>query len=484
MGTGMAGSLPRAVWWVAGAVVSMLVVVSPRYGWHRDELYFLQAGRHLAWGYVDQPPFTPLVARIVDEVVGPNLFALRLLPALATAATVVLGAAFVRELGGDRRSQALGAAAVAAGGFVLGAGHLLSTATFDLTAWMALLVVAARLLRTADARWWTAVGAVAGAALLNKHLIVLLVVSLLAGVVVERRCALLASGWLVAGGAIAFVIAAPNLAWQATNGWPQLEMADALSDRLAVENRVTLIPLQLLFVGPLLVPLLWWGLRWLAREPAFRALLWAWPAALALTFATGGRPYYAFPLTLAVALAGVVARVQRAPTGRKLPWLIGANAVLSIPLALPVLPLSVAGPSAAVNETVAETVGWADLADQVVRVVEDLPADDRDGVILLAATYGEAGALDLYGPARGLPLAHSPHNSYADFRRPADDDATVVSVRYGLDELERHFEDCEEVTTVDNDHGIENEVRGTPIAVCRGLRGSWPEVWRRLRRLS
>lgn len=479
--------LPAAVWWIAGGVVVLLLVLSPRYGWHRDELYFLQAGRHLAWGYVDQPPFTPLVARIVDEIVGPNLVALRLLPALATAVTVVLGAAFVKELGGDRRMQVLGAAAAAGGGFVIGVGHLLATATFDLTAWMALLVVAARLLRTGDARWWLGVGTVAGVALLNKHLIVLLVVSLLTGILIERRWALLANRWLVAGGAIAVVIAAPNLVWQAANGWPQMEMAAALSERLAAENRVTLLPLQVLFVGPLLVPLLWWGGRWLHRDPggaAFRPLLWAWPTALALTFASGGRPYYAFPLTLAVALAGVASLTRRTSGVRGLPWLIGINAALVIPLALPVLPLSAAGLSAVANETVAETVGWPDLADQVAEVVEGLPADEGERVVLLAATYGEAGALDLYGPDRGLPPAHSPHNGYADFRRPTDDGATVVAIRYGLDTLEPHFENCEQVTTVDNDHDIDNEVRGAPIAVCRGLRTSWTEVWPQLRRLS
>lgn len=485
--TSMVRGLAGGVWWIAGGAVALLVALSPRYGWHRDELYFLQSGRHLAWGYVDQPPFTPLVARIVDELAGPNLVALRLLPALATAATIVLAAMLVRELGGDRRVQVVGAAAAAGGGFVLAVGHLLSTATFDLTAWMALLVVTAHLLRTGDVRWWAAAGAVAGAALLNKHLIVLLGVSLLVGMVVERRWSLLWNPWLLAGGTIAVVIAAPNLAWQAANGWPQVEMAGALSDRLAAENRATLVPLQLLFVGPLLVPLLWQGGRWLHRDPggaAFRPLLWAWPTGLVLTFASGGRPYYVFPLTLAVSMAGVVAWSRRDRGGRTLPWLIGVNAAVSFPLALPVLPLSVSGLSATVNETVAETVGWPDLVDQVAQVVGRLPADEQERVILLTATYGEAGALDLYGPDLGLPPAHSPHNSYADFRRPTDDEATTIGIRYGAGTLEEHFERCEQVTTVENRHGIDNEVRGTPIVACHGLRGSWADVWPQLRRLS
>jgi hypothetical protein len=282
-------------------------------------------------------------------------------------------------------------------------------------------------------------------------------------------------------------IAAPNLVWQAVNDWPQLDMAQALSERLAAENRATLLPLQLLFVGPFLVPLLWWGARWLRRDPAagpFRPLLWAWPAGLVMTFASGGRPYYALPLTLAVALSGIVAHEARPARTRALPWLVGANAVMSVPLALPVLPLAATGLSAVVNESVAETVGWPELAAQVATVVGDLPADERATVVLLTGSYGEAGALDRYGPDLGLPPAHSAHNAYADFRRPSDDDATVVAVRYALPLLEPHFDRCEEVAVVDNEHHIDNEVRGAPIIVCRGLRGAWPEVWSQLRHLS
>lgn len=481
------GRLPAPVWWIVGATALVLLSVAERHGWHRDELYFLQAGRHLAWGYVDQPPFTPLVARLADEVARHDLLALRLVPALATAATVVLGALLTRELGADRRGTIVAAGVVAVGSYALGAGHLLSTSTFDLTAWMALLWIAARLLRRADPRWWLAFGAVAGAALWNKHLPALLAASLVVGLVLDRRWTLLVSPWLMAGGALALVLAAPNLAWQAANGWPQLEMAEALSERLAGENRLLLLPMQLVLLGVPLTPLLWWGARWLARDPGgivFRPLLWAWPAALALTFASGGRPYYVLPLTLAVALAGVVAHERRRPDLGAVPALVVATGLLSALLALPVLPASTVRVTGAVNDTLAETIGWRELAEQVAAVVEALPPEERDRVVLLAASYGEAGALDRYGPALGLPPAHSGHNSYADFRQPTDDDATVVAVRYGVATLSPWFERCGQVATVENRHRVDNEVRGAPIVVCRGLRASWDEVWPRLRHLS
>ena len=470
---------------IAGAISALLLLVAPRYGWHRDELYFLEAAEHLAWGYVDQPPFTPAVARLADVVAPGNLVVLRLLPALASAVTVTLGALIVRELGGRRSAQIAGAAVVASGGFVLGVGHLLSTAVFDLTAWLALLYIAAGLMRRADPRWWLLFGGVAGLSMLNKNLLVLLGAALLTGLVVERRWDLLLTPWLAAGVALALGLAAPNLLWQADHGWPQADMARVLSERLAGENRATLLPLQVLFVGPAYVLVLWRGARWFAADVtarSFRPLLWAWPAGLVAAFATGGRPYYVLPLTTVVVLAGVVASDRSQLHGLR--WLVVPNFVFSVLFALPILPLSTTKVTAELNEAVAETVGWPQLADQVASVVDELPPRERANLILLTGSYGEAGALDRFGPARGLPPAYSPHNGYADFRRPADDDATVVAVRFELPHLARHFDRCEQVATVDNGLDVDNEVQGTPILVCRGLVGTWPDVWEQLRFLS
>ena len=153
-----------------------------------------------------------------------------------------------------------------------------------------------------------------------------------------------------------------------------------------------------------------------------------------------------------------------------------------MPIALPVLPLS-AG-TANLNEAVAETVGWPELTRQVADVVRALPVRDRDSVVILTGSYGEAGAIDRFGPVLGLPRPFSPHNSYADFGQPTDDRATVVAVRYTVEDLAPYFDRCRQVATVDNGQGIRNEVQGKPILVCHGLRGDWTDVWKRMRFLS
>jgi len=467
--------------------VLVLLVFAPRYGWHRDELYFLEAGRHLAWGYVDQPPLAPLLAQIADTLARGNLVVLRFLPAVAAGATVVVGGAVVREMGGSRRSQIAGAGTLAAGGFLLGSGHLLSTATFDLLAWMVVLWLTTRMLRTADPRWWIAIGLVAGIAMLNKSLVVMLGVAIVIGLAVDRRWDLLRSPWIVAGGLLAAAIAVPNLLWQVSNGWPQLEMSRRIAQRLGTENRILLIPLQILFVGPAFIGLLRRGVGWLRSDGAwsrYEMLIWAFVAGIAITLLTGGRPYYPVPLTLMLVLAGIVAFEHSGRDARDLRGLIVVNGVLSFLIALPVLPVSMANIPSTVNDTLAETIGWPELVTQIAATVDSLPDSERNGVVILAASYGEAGAVDRFGPAYGLPRSYSAHNSYADFRQPSEVSATVVAVRYHPDTLAPFFATCRQVAEVDNGYGVDNEAQGQLIVVCRGLHTSWEDVWPKLRHLD
>jgi 4-amino-4-deoxy-L-arabinose transferase-like glycosyltransferase len=479
--------VPGPVAAIVGAHVAVLATVAGRYGHHRDELYFLEAAQHLALGYVDQPPLIPLLARVQVELLGTSVASLRVVPALISGATVLLAARLAAELGGGRGAQMLAAGAVAGAAFVLTVGHLLSTATVDFALWLALIVVGVRLLRTDEPRWWMAFGAVAGVALWNKQLVVLLAVALVGGLVVERRWHLLGSRWLLAGGVLALLIASPTIVWQSLSGWPQLEMAQALSARLGRENQALLVPMQLLMLGPLLVPIAVAGIRWLWREDEprhrFRPLLWAYAIALVLTFATGGRPYYPLPLAAALVVAGTVA-LTRGDGGRR--WVAAAvaiNAVASLPLALPLLPVEVIGwtPIAAVNDTHAETVGWPELVDTVAAVVSSLPPADRGSAVLLTGSYGEAGALDRYGPAAGLPQAYSGHNSYWHWRTPPDSATTVIAVRLPEDVLAEHFRTCEPAARIDNGVGLDNEAQGQPIWTCRGLRRSWRDTWPDLR---
>jgi len=249
----------RPVLAIAAGLVVLELAVAGRYGFHRDELYFLAYARHLAWGYVDQPPLVPAMAKLTTALVGPSAVGIRVLPALAGGAAVVFTALMARELGGGRKAQVLAALAAATSPQLLAAFHLLSTIAFDLFFWSAILLIVVRLLRTGDERLWLAVGAVAGVGLMNKLNVAFLLFSLAAGLLWGGRGRMLRSRWLWAGAASALVIWSPNLIWNAQHHWAAFAMLRSLhQENSTLGASLVFIPAQFIVMGPVLV-VLWLG---------------------------------------------------------------------------------------------------------------------------------------------------------------------------------------------------------------------------------
>ena len=476
---------------VAVAELAVEVAFANRYGYHRDELYFRTAARHPSAGYDDQGPLTPLLGWVSEALFGESPRGLRVVSALAASVAVVLVALLARELGAGSTGQLVAAVGTAASGFVLAVGHLLGTSTFDLLAWVATLLVVARILGGGDARLWVAAGVVVGVALENKQLPLLLVAALAIGLAVDRKLGLsLRSPWLWGGAVIALAIWLPYLVWQGTHGWPQLELAEDIRRDEGTKSRATLLPLQLLLVGPLLVPVLavglWALLRDLTLRP-WRSLGIAYLALLALVFATGGKPYYTAPFLLCLLAAGAVFVERWLRTrGRSLLLAVALalTAALSALVALPLVPVEhlEGTPTAGVNEDAIETVGWPELVRTVARVYNSLPAREQRRAVVFTGNYGEAGAVDRYGPALGLPRAYSGHNAYARFGVPPDGAAPVVVLGYR--DPSTDFEGCRGAATIDNGVGLENEEQGGTVFVCTGPREPWSELWTVLRHLD
>ena len=460
----------REVGIVVAIQVVVLTALAGRYGFHRDELYFRAAGERLDWGYVDQPPLTPLLARVFSF--GDSPVTLRIAATLAGVAMVVVVALTGRELGGGRAAQALAGAATALSAFVLAVTHMLATATVDLLLWAVIAFLVIRLLRTGDGRWWLAVGAAVGLALTNKWLVPLLVLALGASLLAVGPRAVLRTWWLAAGAAVAFVVAAPVLVWQALHGFPLLTVARGISEADGAENRALFVPMQLLYLSPVLVPVWLAGFVALWRDRRFRSLAVAYPVLCVLTVALGGKPYYTMPLLVLLVAAGAEPAWRWVLRHRV--WASAAavaGALVSVLIALPVLPVGALGPVLAVNPEQGEQVGWRELTASVAQAW----AQAGPGAVIFTHNYGQAGAVERYGPEYGLPQPYSGHMSYADWGPPPDSASgrvVVVGPRHAA------FTGC--LVVVTHEAVIENEEDGTEVAVCDPV--DWSRVWPELRR--
>jgi 4-amino-4-deoxy-L-arabinose transferase-like glycosyltransferase len=465
------------VWLSAAAAVALLFAVSSRYGFHRDEFYFIVAGRRLDWGFIDQPPLTPLVARISESIFGLSPTALRVLPALSVGAVSVVSALMARRFGAGRAGQVFAAFASGFTGVLLGVGHLLSTAAFDYLLWTLGLCFLVMILDGADPRWWLALGATVGVGMQNKYTIGFLAVALLVGLLASDQRHLLAAPLPWLGVAIAVVIASPNLIWQIANGWPQLEMAEAL--RARGDGPLAFVLQQPLLASPPLAIPAFAGLWWLVRSEDARR----WrpiPVAYALLFLafllTGGKAYYLAPMFSVLHAAGAV-WFQRLSAGwrRSMMAVAALGAIGSILVALPVLPVEQSGTFDATGE-VGETVGWTSLIDDIGSVYESIPPGERDGAVVFTDSYGEAGAVDVLGPGRGLPAAASGHNNYWLWG-PPDDHGPIIGVGSVGPLLELICPDLAEVAMLGNPYGVENEVVGKPVLLCMEPQGQLADIW-------
>jgi 4-amino-4-deoxy-L-arabinose transferase-like glycosyltransferase len=484
--------VPRSILLVVGLMVAGLLAVSGQYGFHGDELYYIVAGQHPALGYVDQPPLTPLLSAASVALLGVSPTAIRILPALEMGCVVLLIALMARDLGGSRRAQLLAAITAALSGYLAG-GHLDTTSEPDLLAWAIVLWLMVRLLAGGDRRLWLALGATVGLGLENKDTILFLGAGLVVGLVLTGRWDILRSRWAWAGVGVALLIWAPNLAWQAANGWPQITMASRIAGN-AADNRAQVVPLLWLFSGPFLFPVSVAGWAWLllARKAAtWRSIGIAGVVALILVLASGGKIYYVVGLMAPFMAAGAVLTDRWLEPGhlRLKAGGFGLAAVLSglllVYLTLPILPVATFAKTSlpTADPILAEQVGWPQYVATVEGVVAALPAAERARAVIFTNDYSEASPLILMG--RGLPPVYSGHNAFWAWGPPPPDRTVVVHVGdWRPTDYGAFFVGCRVVAHVDNGLGVPNSMQGESIWVCTGLRAPWAAMWPKLRTIS
>jgi len=457
-------------------VVVVLTAFSNGYGFDRDELYF--AMLRPAWGYVDQPPLTPLIAHALASAYDGGPWLLRVPATLCGAGCVLITALIARELGGGAKAQAWTAWGMATTSAVLLFGHVLLTSTPDLVAWGLVSVCVLRAELRDEPRWWLVAGAVAGIATYNKLLVLVLLAGIAIGLATVGPRRRLASPYLWGGAGLALLIGLPNVVYQLTHDLPQLRMGRALAENNAGDVRISMWVLLLVLLGPPLVVIWVAGLRAMWRDPRVRFFVVVVVVVVLFTFVSGAQPHYpVFILPIPFA-AGVVAMEHR--LGRVWAGLFALNGAVSLVLGLPIIPVGSVGatPVPDVNLLAQDSIGWPAYVGQMTAPYDDLP--DHSHAVVVTSNYGEAGAVHRDRP--DVPV-FSAQNALFDQARPPDDTTTVVFVG-GEYDLARTLFTCRVVARLDDQVDVDNEEQGLPVAVCTDPHLPWSQLWDRLHHLD
>jgi 4-amino-4-deoxy-L-arabinose transferase-like glycosyltransferase len=474
------------------------------YGYFRDELYYIACSKHLAWGYVDQPPFSIAVLAGVRAVLGDSLWALRLLPALSGAATVVLVGVIATDLGGGRRALALACLCAVLAPVWLAVDHFYSMNAFDTLFWTLAAWLLLKALDNGRPRTWVALGAALGLGLLNKTSMLWFGGAAAFGLAVTSHRRVLRTPWPWAAAAIAAAGFAPHVLWQWQNGWPTLEFVrNATSGKMIRTGIAAFWLQQLLVMNPASAPVWMAGLAALLWSRRTRVLGLAFVGVAALLCAGGSsRPNYLAVAYAPLFAAGGVA-LERAAAARGRAWL-GPAAIAAVtmagapvvPMGLPFLPVDrqVAYTGALslrpraqertregdLPQIFADMFGWEELVQRVARVYHALPADQRAKCAIFATNYGEAGAIDFFGPRYGLPPAISPHNNYWLWGPRGATGEVVIIVGGNRAEQHSDFQSAVLADTTNCGHCMPFE-NGAPIFVCLGLNKPLSRRWLEIR---
>ncbi len=477
---------------VAAAVALLHLFTNTRYGFHRDELQFLSDARHLDWGFVAYPPFTPFIERIGLGIFGLSMVGLRLFSVLAQAAAIVVAGLMAKELGGKRLAQATAALAVAFSPLPLFEGTEFQYTTFDFLWWVLIAYFTVRLLKSGDARWWLAIGAAIGLGLQSKYAIAFYIAGILAGLVSTSARRYFASRWFWAGVALAFLIFLPNLVWLARHDFISYHFLQHIHARDVTIGRAKgFWKGQFLICANLAAAPLWIaGLVGFLRDPRYRMLALMYLVPLAL-FAIGkGRDYYmagAYPMLLAMGAARAESWLASQPRWRRRTVetiYFAAFAFVSAYVCAVILPLASSGPleqfALEHNGDLREEFGWNELMRTVAGIRDSLPPDEQAHLGITTANYGEYGAIEILGRDYGLPEPIGTTNSEWLRGYPTTPPTTLIVLGLSAEQANAIFTGCRLAGHNGNAEGVRNEESQDhpDIFVCGPPRKPWADLWK------
>ncbi len=480
-----------ALFAIAAAMAVLHIATNHRYGFHRDELQFLSDARHLDWGFVSYPPFTPFVERIGLSLFGLSLVGLRMFSVIAQAVVIYVSGLMAQELGGRRLAQISAALAVALSALPIFEGTEFQYSSFDLLWWVLIAYFTIRLLKSEDARWWLAIGATVGLGLLTKYSIVFYVAGILGGVLLSSARRYLANKWFWAGIGVALLIFLPNFVWLVRHDFISYHWLQHIHTRDVGEGRQEgFWKGQVLYNANVFATVVWIaGLILYLRDRRYRMLGWMYVVPVAAFYFSKGRFYYVagvYPMLLAMgAVAGErwLGRLRRwMRLAIEIVFFTGLAAMGAFVCAL-LVPLASSGPLRAFalsqNSDLREEIGWDELVKTVAGIRDSLPADQRVNAGVIVGNYGEQGAIEMLGPAYLLPPPISMTNSAWLRGYPATPPSTLIVLGFTEEQANHAFTGCRLAGHNGNSQGIRNEESEyhPDIFVCGPPRKGWARYW-------
>jgi hypothetical protein len=495
-------------WSIAGyfAAAALLIhlLTNSRYSYFRDELYFIACSERLDWGYVDFAPLIAVILRGTRELLGDSLQAIRLPVALAGSARILLTGLLAHELGGKRTAVAL---ACLCAFISLGADYRLSMNSFEPLFWMGCVYILIRIIKGADPRLFLGFGVLAGLGLQNKHSAAFFLISLGAALVFSRHRQLYATRWPWLAMLLAALIFLPNVLWQYQHGWPTFE---ALSNAQSTGKNVVVPPIRFLYeqvrmLNPF-AALIWIpgvvALLVSARFQQYRVLGLMYLVFLPLMMAFKAKNYYLLPIYPVLFAAGAVAWeawLRERPRFAWAKWVLAiaifARWAIYVPVSLPILPpetlvrymdgLGVkpvrneVGHVGLLPQSLGDQFGWREMVIAVAQVYHSLPEEDRIKAGILAGNYGEAGAIDLFGPQYSLPNAISGHQNYFLWGPRQYTGEVLILLQADMADAQKHCVTVDEGPTLAPRFGMAEE--HYTILICRGLKAPLSQTWPKLK---
>jgi len=477
---------------IGAATLLVHLLSAGRYGFNRDELSILEDARHLAWGYVAYPPLTPFFGRLALALFGTSLTGFRFFSALVQAISVVLTGCMAKDVGGGRVAQI--AAACASIPFSLGVGALMQYMSFDYFAWVLTAFFLVRLLKSSNPCYFLLVGASIGLGILAKYTMLFFAVGVLAGFLLGDTRRYFRTIWPWLGLLVSLLIVTPNFLWQWRHHFVTYDFLRFIHQRDVSEGLTQSFLPDQLEMTLLSFPLWIAGLYFCLRTPEgrkFRTLAWTFLVTLVFFVLAKGRGYYLAPAYPMLYAAGAVwgegwLSTLNAARAVAVRGAVAAAFALSIlgamAVALPLAPIQSRWFHLAdkVNMTLRDEIGWEDLVSTLAQVRDSLPAESRAQLGILAENYGEVGAINLYGPSHGLPLAISGVNSSWERGYGRSAPQIVIIVGFPREFVEANFDSCRLVAQNTNSFGLVNEetTERRDIFLCGPPKAGWPQFWR------